>query len=69
MGPRATIGERANAEIRSVLVDAGAIRNQMNRRRNVTRSIWLLDVRNVSDRRQLRAVAALDFGLHLCACK
>ncbi len=32
MGPGATIGERAKAEMRSVLADAGAIRSQMNGR-------------------------------------
>jgi hypothetical protein len=49
MGPGATIGERAKAEIRSVLADAGAIRNQINGRRNLIRSIWWLNVRHVSD--------------------
>jgi hypothetical protein len=48
MGPEATIAERGKAELRAVLADAGAVRNQINEQWFLTRSICRLNVSDVS---------------------
>jgi hypothetical protein len=48
MGPEATIAKRGKAEFSAVLADAGAVRNQVNKRWFLTRSICWLNVRDVS---------------------